>query len=223
MLAGCGGSAAPETSTQDTIGLGGRVSPGDQAGTDEPADAGGVSPLANASSCVARISGDLNQQMAPPASFASVRTDRWLSLEQIAALDPVDPGLAPLDGWMTMSCTLPNGDSVSARTLDTTVMDRVPVEPTSHAVAVGLPSEGEQIEDPSGVATFVVLVTLDGILFTPEPGAQVIVTTFDSDDLGVTISAILTEAAPLGAAPRVVTLDASFRTHCGEPYLGCGD
>jgi hypothetical protein len=176
-----------------------------------------------ASSCLARIDGDLRQQIVSPASVAAVRTDHWLSFEQFVSASSPDggsDGLAPLDGWLSMTCTLPNGDTVTARTVDSTPVERVPVGPATHVVAPGLPDTVSDDPDPSGAATWTVAVTLDGALFAPLDAGQAIVTTFDRDEVVVTVTALLTEVEPRGD-PRTISLDASFRATCGAPYEGC--
>ncbi len=169
LLVGCGSTTTP-SSSQDTIGLGGgsgtrlhltRRRPGSAAPP--------LSPLGISSSCIAQIEGDLRQQMVSPSAAASVRTDHWLSLEQVAAYG-IDDGTAPLDGWLSMSCTLPNGDTVTARTLDSTPIDQVPVTPATHVVAPGLPDDDRVVADPSGAATLAVLVTVGDVLFAPVDG-----------------------------------------------------
>jgi hypothetical protein len=222
--ASCGGS--PSGSPPDTIGLGGGPGALDTAAPGDTLPGGGAAPvsaLGVSSSCLARIEGDLRQQLVSPGSVAAVRTDHWLSLEQFVAASPAEggsDGLAPLDGWLTMSCTLPNGDTVTARTVDNTPADRVPIGPTTHVVAPGLPDTIGDDLDPSGVATWTVAVTLDGALFAPLDGGRATVTTFDRDEVVVTVTALLTEVEPLGE-PRSISLDASFRATCGAPYEGC--
>lgn len=230
--ASCGGAA--QDPTADTIGLGGGLGPLDTSATGDTLPGGAaapVSPLGVSSSCLARIDGDLRQQLVSPGSVAAVRTDHWLSLEQFVAASSAEDGsangsnassdgLAPLDGWLAMTCTLPNGDTVTARTIDSTPVDRVPIGPTTHVVAPGLPDAIGEVLDPSGAATWTVAVTLDGALFAPLDGGRAIVTTFDRDEVVVTVTALLTEVEPLGA-PRSISLDASFRATCGAPYDGC--
>lgn len=226
VATGCGDST--ERPTTDTIGLGDGLGGGlgalDSSGDTLPGGgAAPTSPLGVASSCLARIDGDLRQQMVSPGSVASVRTDHWLSLEQFVAAAPLDggtDGLAPLDGWLTMTCTLPNGDTVTARTVDSTPADRVPLGPATHVIAAGLPDAIDDDPDPSGAATWTVAVTLDGALFAPLEGGQAIVTTFDRDEVVVTVTALLIEVQPQGE-PRTISLDASFRATCGAPYAGC--
>jgi hypothetical protein len=221
VTSGCGSSSA-EPST-DTIGLGDGIGALESAGGTIPGGgAAPTSPLGVASSCLARIDGDLRQQLVSPGSVASVRTDHWLSFEQFVTSAPADTteGVAPLDGWLAMSCTLPNGDTVTARTIDSTPADRVPLGPATHVVAPGLPDRISDDLDPSGVATWTVAVTLDGSLFAPLDGGQAIITTFDRDEVVVTITALLVEVEPAGDA-RTISLDASFRATCGVPYEGC--
>lgn len=219
LLAGCG--STPETTSTDTIGLGGGL--GDPGSTTPSGEPGGaappLSPLGISSSCIAQIEGDVRQQMVSPTAAASVRTDHWLSLEQVAAYG-IEDGTAPLDGWLSMSCTLPNGDTVTARTLDSTPIEQVPVTPATHVVAPGLPDDDRLTADPSGAATLTVLVTVDDALFAPIEGGTAVVSTFDGDEIVVTVSALLVEVEPLDA-PRSIALDASFRASCGEPYGGC--
>jgi hypothetical protein len=57
-------------------------------------------------------------------------------------------------------------------------------------------------------------------LFAPLDAGQAIVTTFDRDEVVVTVTALLTEVEPRGD-PRTISLDASFRATCGAPYEGC--
>jgi hypothetical protein len=224
LSASCGDSS--DVSTSDTIGLGGgpeQLDPSASVGPPQGAGAAPSSPLGVSSSCLARIDGDLRQQMVSPGSVAAVRTDHWLSFEQFvsaAQTDDASDGVAPLDGWLAMTCTLPNGDTVTARTVDSTPADRVPLGPATHVVAPGLPDAISDEPDPSGVATWTVAVTLDGALFVPLDGGQAIVTTFDRDEVVVTVTALLTEVEPLGE-PRSISLDASFRATCGAPYGGC--
>jgi hypothetical protein len=223
LAAGCGDSSDGPTS--DTIGLGGGLGPLDPAAPGGTLPGGGaapVSPLGVSSSCLARIDGDLRQQMVSPGSVAAVRTDHWLSFDQFVAATPddSDEGIAPLDGWLAMTCTLPNGDTVTARTVDSTPAERVPIGPATHVVAPGLPDTVGDDPDPSGAATWTVAVTLDGALFAPLDGGQAIVTTFDRDEVVVTVTALLSEVESLGE-PRTISLDASFRATCGAPYDGC--
>jgi hypothetical protein len=223
LSASCGTSS--EGSTSDTISLGEGLGPLDSSASNGAIPSGGApgSALSVSSSCLARIDGDLRQQLVSPGSVAAVRTDHWLSFEQfVAATPPGDgsEGIAPLDGWLAMTCTLPNGDTVTARTIDSTPADRVPIAPATHRVAPGLPDAIGDEPDPSGAATWTVAVTLDGALFAPLDGGQAIVTTFDRDEVVVTVTALLTEVEPLGE-PRSISLDASFRATCGAPYDGC--
>lgn len=220
LLVACG--STPAASPQDTIGLGGGLGdPGSTSPDGEPVGAAPpLSPLGVSSSCIAQIEGDLRQQMVSPSAAASVRTDHWLSLEQLATYGE-DDGTAPLDGWLSMSCTLPNGDTVTARTLDSTPIEQVPVTPATHVVAPGLPDDDRVVVDPSGAATLTVLVTVNDVLFAPVEGGTAVVSTFDGDEIVVTVSALLVEVEPL-AEPRSIALDASFRASCGEPYGGCG-
>jgi hypothetical protein len=222
--ASCGDSS--DSPTPDTISLGGGPGPLDTSPQGDTLPGGGaapVSPLGVSSSCLARIDGDLRQQMVSPGSVAAVRTDHWLSFEQFVEIAPDgggSDGVAPLDGWLAMSCTLPNGDTVTARTVDSTPAERLPIEPATHVVAPGLPDTIGDDPQPSGVATWTVAVTLDGALFAPLEGGRAVVTTFDRDEVVVTVTALLSEVEPLGT-PRSISLDASFRATCGFPYDGC--
>lgn len=231
VVALCTACGASETNSDPgTIELGDGVgdlgSLSETLGTDAPVDEGDplvpVSPLGVSSSCTAQITGDLRQQLVSPSSIASVRTDHWLSFDQLLAITPRDdaPGVAPLDGWLSLSCTLPNGDTVTARTADSTTVEQMPVIPANHVVAPGLPSTRPVTPDPSGAATWVVLVTLDGALYAPVGTGEAIVTSFDQHEVVVTVRSLLQEVEPLGE-PRSIALDASFRATCGAPYEGC--